>query len=99
MINAAKDQATAIPHCRSCQAEINATDCFCRACGTGLTPDGSRPRNAGKKNGRRIAAIMFLSGIAIVLFAAVHRNPADIILVVGFGLPLCGAGAVGWGTR
>ncbi len=64
-----------------------------------MTPDGSRPRNAGNKNGRRIAAIMFLSGVAILLFAAVHRNPADLILVVGFALPLCGAGAMGWRTK
>ncbi len=39
---------------------------------------------------------MFLFGAAIVLFAIIHRNPADIILVVAFGLPLCGAGAVTW---
>ncbi len=41
---------------------------------------------------------MLLLGFAIVLFAAVHRDPADLILVIAFGLPLCGAGAVTWRT-
>lgn len=39
---------------------------------------------------------MILFGAAIFLFALVHRDPADIILVVCFGLPLCGAGAITW---
>jgi len=39
---------------------------------------------------------MLLLGAAIVAFAAIHRNPADIILVGAFALPLCGAGAVTW---
>lgn len=99
MPDAAINQGAADPHCRSCQAEINAGDRFCRACGAGLMPDCGRPPATGNKNGRTIAAIMFLSGIAIMLFAAVHRNPADLILVVGFALPLCGAGALGWRTK
>jgi hypothetical protein len=49
-----------------------------------------------KIKGRRHGAVMLALGAAIFLFAAVHRNPADVILVVGFGLPLCGAGAVTW---
>jgi len=71
-------------------------DRFCRACGAMVTPEVSQPRAALKKNGRRHAAIMFLFGLVILLFAAVHRDPADIILVVAFGLPLCGAGAITW---
>ena len=51
---------------------------------------------AQKIKGRRHGAVMFALGAAIFLFAAVHRNPADVILVVAFGLPLCGAGAVTW---
>jgi len=39
---------------------------------------------------------MVFAGLAIVLFAVLHRNPADVILVVAFGLPLCGAGALTW---
>jgi len=58
--------------------------------------DASKPRETRKNQGRRNAAIMFLSGIAIVLFAVVHRDPADLILVIAFALPLCGAGAVTW---
>ncbi len=58
--------------------------------------DTGRSREALKKRGRRHAAIMFLGGIAIALFAVIHRDPADIILVVAFGLPLCGAGAITW---
>lgn len=53
-------------------------------------------REARKKRVRRHAAIMLLLGAAIVAFAAIHRNPADIILVGAFALPLCGAGAVTW---
>jgi predicted amidophosphoribosyltransferase len=92
-------QATADPHCWSCQAETTAGDRYCRACGAGLTSDGGRPRATVNKYGRRIAATMFWSGVAIILFAAVHRNPADLILVVGFALPLCGAGALAWRTN
>ena len=51
-----------------------------------------------KKYGRTVAAVMFLSGLALFLFAAIHRDPADLILVVAFGLPLCGAGALAWRT-
>ena len=98
MLDSANKPATADPHCWSCQAEINAGDRFCRACGVSLMPDGGRPRATVNKYGRRVAAIMFLSGVAIILFAAVHRNPADLILVVGFALPLCGAGALAWRT-
>jgi hypothetical protein len=63
-----------------------------------VRPDAGKPRPAQKKTARRNAAIMFLFGILIVLFAVIHRDPADIILVVAFGLPLCGAGAVAWRT-
>ena len=85
-------------HCWSCQAAIDPADRFCRACGALARVDASRPRAAGKKHGRRNAAIMLLLGFATVLFAAVHRDPADLILVIAFGLPLCGAGAVTWRT-
>jgi hypothetical protein len=84
------------PHCWSCHAEIGPMDRFCRACGAMVTPEVSQPRATLKKSGRRHAAVMFLFGIVILLFAAVHRDPADIILVVAFGLPLCGAGAITW---
>ena len=89
-------QPVANPHCRSCQAEIGPTDRFCRACGNRVMLDAGTPRAALKKKARRHAAIMFAFGLVIVLFAAVHRNPADLILVVAFGLPLCGAGAITW---
>jgi hypothetical protein len=59
-------------------------------------PDASKPRAAQKKTSRRNAAIMFLFGISILLFAVAHRDPAGIILVVAFALPLCGAGAITW---
>jgi hypothetical protein len=54
------------------------------------------PRDVLKKRGRRHAAIMSALGLAIVLFAVIHGNPADIVLVVAFGVPLCAAGAVTW---
>lgn len=91
MANADSQSAT---YCRSCQAEVSAGARFCSACGAPVW--AAAPRAAQKKKGRRNGAIMFLAGLAIVLFAAVHRNPADIILVVAFGLPLCGAGALIW---
>jgi zinc-ribbon domain len=84
------------PRCQSCQAEIGPTDRFCNTCGTRVMADAGKPSAALKKKGRRHAAIMFVFGLVIVLFAAVHRDPADIILVVAFGLPLCGAGAITW---
>jgi hypothetical protein len=86
------------PRCGSCQADIDPLDRFCRACGAMVMADARKPREPPKKQGRRNAAIMFLSGIAILLFAVVHHDPADIILVVVFGLPLCGAGALAWRT-
>jgi predicted nucleic acid-binding Zn ribbon protein len=84
--------------CWLCKAAIDPLDRFCRACGATVMADANKPRETLKKRGRRNAAIMFLSGIAILLFAVVHHDPADIILVVVFGLPLCGAGAMGWRT-
>ena len=54
------------------------------------------PRDVSRKRGRRHAAIMLAAGAAIFLFAVIYRNPADVILVAAFGLPLCGAGAVTW---
>ena len=84
------------PACWSCKAAIAAGDRFCAACGAMLTPAGRAPREVLKKKGRRHGAVMLALGAAIFLFAAVHRNPADVILVVAFGLPLCGAGAVTW---
>ena len=84
------------PACWSCQAGIAAGDRFCAACGAMLTPAARVPREVQKIKGRRHGAVMFAVGAAIFLFAAVHRNPADVILVVAFGLPLCGAGAVTW---
>ena len=59
-------------------------------------PGAGAPRAALKKQGRRHAAIMLIVGMAILLFAVVHRDPADVILVVAMGLPLCGAGTVTW---
>ena len=70
---------------------------FCSACGAPVW--AATPRAAQKKKSRRHGAAFILAGLAIVLFAAVHRNPADIILVVAFGLPLCGAGALIWWMR
>jgi hypothetical protein len=60
--------------------------------------DAGMPRETLKKKARRNAAIMFLFGIVIVLFAVVHHDLADIILVVAFGLPLFGVAAVTWQT-
>jgi len=96
-MDAAANQAAPLPLCRFCRAEIGAADRFCRACGASLMAAGAAI-GAKKKIGRKIAAAMFLSGVAILLFAAIHRNPADIILVVAFGVPLCGAGALSWRT-
>ncbi len=61
-----------------------------------MMPELGRANAARKKRDRRNATIMFGLGLAIGLFAIIHRNPADIILVVAFGLPLCGAGALIW---
>ena len=83
------------PLCWSCQAGIAAGDRFCRACGATIYV-ATVPRAVLKKRGRRHAAVMIVFGAAIGLFALIHRNPADIILVVAFGLPLCAAGAVTW---
>jgi hypothetical protein len=96
MTNQADGEPVPNPHCRSCQAALDPADRFCRVCGTMVTADASKPRATWKKHGRRNAAIMLLCGMAIVLFAAVHRDPADLILVITFGLPLFGAGAVTW---
>ena len=80
--------------CWSCRAEVGAGARFCSACGAPVW--ATEPREAQKRKGRRNGAVMFLTGLAIGLFALIHRNPADIILVVAFGLPLCGAGALIW---
>jgi hypothetical protein len=96
MTNAANDKAAAMRHCRSCHAEIGPADRFCSACGAQVLADvGTQPAPPQRKH-RRNAAVMFLSGVVIVLFAAIHRDPADLILVVAFALPLCGAGAITW---
>jgi predicted nucleic acid-binding Zn ribbon protein len=97
MTNEADNQPITNLHCWSCQAEIGPTDRFCRTCGAKVRPDASKPREAQKKKtSRRNATIMFLFVIVILLFAVVHRDPADIILVVAFGLPLCGLAAITW---
>ncbi len=96
MTSETDDPSVANPLCWSCQAKIASGDRFCRSCGATVSAGAQVPREVLKKRGRRHAAIMFLFGAAIVLFAIIHRNPADIILVVAFGLPLCGAGAVTW---
>lgn len=83
-------------HCWSCKTEMGPADRFCRACGAETTPDTGDKREARKKKSRRNAAIMFLFGFAILLFAVVHHDFADIILVVAFGLPLCGVAALTW---
>jgi len=80
--------------CWSCRAELAAGARFCSACGAAVVAAASR--EAAKKKGRRNGALVFAAGLAIVLFALIHRNPADIILVVAFALPLCGAGALIW---
>ncbi len=98
MTDEVRHRAAARLHCRTCQAEVEASDRYCTACGALVAPAAGLPHAANNKTGRTVAAIMFLSGLAILVFAAVHRNPADIILVVAFGLPLCGAGALGWRT-
>ena len=84
------------PQCWSCQTEIAAADRFCRACGATVMSAAKLPRDVLRKRGRRHAAVMLAAGAAIFLFAVIHRNPADVILVTAFGLPLCGAGAVTW---
>ena len=80
--------------CWSCRAEIADGARFCSACGAPVW--ASAPRAQQRKRGRLHGAIMFLAGAGILLFAGIHRNPADIILVIAFGLPLCGAGALIW---
>jgi len=81
-------------YCWSCRTEVGAGARFCSACGAPVW--AAAPREAQKKKARRHGSIVFAAGLAIVLFALIHRNPADIILVVAFGLPLCGAGALIW---
>ena len=80
--------------CWSCRSEVAIGARFCSGCGAPVW--AAMPRAVQRKKGRRHGAAFFVAGLAIVLFAAVHRNPADIILVVAFGLPLCGAGALIW---
>jgi len=87
----AKDGAI---YCWSCRAELSAGARFCSACGAAVVAGVSR--DAAKKKGRRHGALIFAAGIGILLFALIHRNPADLILVIAFGLPLCGAGALIW---
>ncbi len=98
MTNEADGRPVTNPHCWSCRAEITPLDRFCRTCGAVVMPDAGMPRETLKKKARRHAAIMFLFGIVIVLFAVVHHELADLILVVAFGLPLCGVAAVTWQT-
>jgi predicted amidophosphoribosyltransferase len=93
MTDKGSDLAGAQRRCESCRAEIGPNDRFCRACGAALTSDAGKPR---AQKSRRHAAVMLVLGFATVVFAAVHRDPADLILVFAFGMPLCGAGAVTW---
>ncbi len=81
-------------YCWSCRAEVAARTRFCSACGAPVRSAANR--EAQRRKGRRHGAIVFAAGFAILLFAALHRNPADLILVIAFGLPLCGAGALIW---
>ncbi len=85
-----------ILRCWSCKAELAAGDRFCRHCGAFVTAESTEEAARKKRRTRSGAAVMCFIGLAIVLFAAVHRNPADLILVVAFALPLMGAGAVAW---
>jgi predicted nucleic acid-binding Zn ribbon protein len=95
-MDAAANQVAPHPLCWSCGAPLGAAARFCSACGAYVAATPGRSRRTTKKYGRTIAAVMFLSGAAIFLFAALHRDPADLILVIAFGLPLCGAGALAW---
>ena len=90
------DRPTADKACWSCHTPLSAAARFCSACGAYVEGAPSPRRRTTKKYGHTVAAIMFLTGAAIFLFAAIHRDPADLILVVAFGLPLCGAGALAW---
>lgn len=97
-MNGARSQPTAERSCWSCGTPLNAGARFCSACGAYVESAPSERTRMTKKYGRTVAAVMFLSGLAIFLFAAIHRDPADLILVAAFGLPLCGAGALAWRT-
>ena len=96
MTDKAAGVAAAHKRCGSCRAEIGPQDRFCRICGAAALPDAGKARAPRANKSRRHAVVMVLLGMATVLFAAVHRDPADLILVFAFGLPLCGAGAVIW---
>ena len=86
--------------CRLCGTDIAAGDRFCRFCGTSVAAPADTAALARKRKvGRAVAAAMFLAGVALVLFALVHRDPADLILVVTLGVPLIGVGAAGWRSR
>ena len=96
MTDNVSNKGTVKKDCWICGREIDATDRFCRACGSETILDWTAAGLQTKKRHRRNAKIMFLTGIAILLFAAIHRNPTDAILVFGLALPLFGAGAVTW---
>jgi hypothetical protein len=85
-----------IAHCRSCEAPVAVNSRFCNRCGAPVVTGDRLSAEGRKKRIRRGGAAMLGLGLAILLFAAIHRNPADLILVVAFGLPLMGAGAVVW---
>ncbi len=97
-MNGIGSQAAAERSCWSCGTPLNAAARFCSACGAYVENAPRERTRMTKKYGRTVAAVMFLSGLALFLFAAIHRDPADLILVVAFGLPLCGAGALAWRT-
>jgi hypothetical protein len=85
-----------ITRCRSCEAALAVNDRFCNRCGAPVVVGDGLSAERRKKRIRGGGAVMFALGFAFVLFAAIHRNPADLVLVVAFGLPLMGAGAVVW---
>lgn len=85
-----------ITRCRACEAPVAAHDLFCARCGAAVVRAGGLSAERRKKRIRAGGTAMFLLGAAFLLFAAIHRNPADLILVVALGLPLMGAGAVVW---
>jgi predicted nucleic acid-binding Zn ribbon protein len=85
-----------IAHCRSCEAPLAVNDRFCNRCGAPVVVGDGLSAERRRKRIRAGGALMFGLGLAFLFFAAIHRNPADLILVVAFGLPLMGAGAVVW---
>ena len=96
MANQTNGQPAANPRCWACQTEMRPADRFCPSCGAEFIHDMAGLREAHKKKSRRNAAIMFSGSFAILLFAIVHHDWADIILIVAFGLPLFGVAALTW---